>query len=93
MVVTILQTFHGKDYFTIYKSGEVHEMEDSRAEALIARGLVKVTEAGTPCEEESPAPAPEQEPAQEPIAEPMVEQPLFPEAVKETKRKRRKNED
>ena len=45
MKVTILQKFHDKaDYMKVYLVGETVTFDDTRAEALIARGLVESAE-------------------------------------------------
>jgi hypothetical protein len=58
MKVTILQKFHDKaDYMKVYLVGETVTFDDTRAEALIARGLVESAEEAEAIDDEEETPA------------------------------------
>lgn len=44
MKATVIIEFRGADYSQLYEKGETYDFEQQRAEALAARGLVKLIE-------------------------------------------------
>lgn len=58
MKATVIIEFRGADYSQLYEKGETYDFEQQRAEALAARGLVRLIEE----KKEAPAEATEVKP-------------------------------